>query len=402
MRILRPIAMTLLLVTGLLTVACTEKVKEEPRKLMFWPPSPDAPRIQFLVSISNTADVTGRQTKTDELLYGKDSTTGLPFMRPYGVRFHDGKIYVCDATAASVTILDLRKKEVRILGRGSVGNFSKPIDIAVAEDGARYVADTGHGAVLVYDAADNFVGKIGGEKMRPVSLAVYKDEVYVTDLFASQVRVFDRFKGKELRRIGEVGRGEGKVSGAMGIALDKQGNIYISDVIGCRVQKFAPDGKLIWAIGGLGDTPGKFVRPKHLTVDSEGILYAVDAAFQNVQMFNEQGQMLMFFGSHGEHPGAMSMPTGVCVSDGDLDLFQPYIHPAFNAKRIIIVTNNMGSSLINIYALGELKPGKTLADIADSRVQGSFGLQASKDQAASSQPAPVFQLDTTPTTAPRP
>jgi hypothetical protein len=126
-------------------------------------------------------------------------------------------------------------------------------------------------------------------------------------------------------------------------------------------------------------------------------------------MFNEQGKMLMFFGGPGRHQGAMSMPTGVATCDTDLDLFASFVHPAFEAQRLVLVTNNLGPNKINVYALGELKPGKTPADIAQNRSAfiGSFdtspimtiGPEAGTlpDEATT---APATQPDTQPSTGP--
>ncbi|MEI8197328.1 MAG: hypothetical protein WCI73_15635 [Phycisphaerae bacterium] len=352
---------------------CAVTSKAPTKEYMFWPPQPEIPHVQFLMSVSSSSDVTGVQKKMDELLYGKDPTGDLPFERPYGVRISDGKIYVCDATAANVSILDFRKKEVRILGRTGQMTLQKPIDIAVAPDGVKYVADTGLGSVIVFDATDHYAGRITVPDLRPVAVAVYENELYVSDLKASRVRVFDRQTGKELRTIGEQGNGKGKLGGAMGLAIDRAGNVYVNDVVGCRVQKFTHDGTFISMLGGLGDHPGSFVRPKHMAVDSAGILYVVDAAFQNVQMFDAQNQMLMFFGSAGNHPGAMDMPTGIGVTDTDLDLFAQYVHPAFELQRILVVTNNYGPVKINIYGLGQLKPGKTPDDILSGRIKSTVG-----------------------------
>jgi hypothetical protein len=104
-----------------------------------------------------------------------------------------------------------------------------------------------------------------------------------------------------------------------------------------------------------------------MAVDNDGTLYVVDAAFQNVQLFNDVGQVFTFFGSPGSHPGAMYLPAGICVHEGDLDIFAKYINPAFEAQRLIIVTNQFGLNKISVYALGRLKPGKTVADIAASQ-----------------------------------
>lgn len=399
-----------LLILVMFLVACTQPVAppSPTREFMFWPPAPDEPHIQFLTSISSTADITQRQDHISSFLYGEDSTQDLPFERPYGIRMYEGKLFVCDATAATVAILDFRKKEVRLLGQTGQVHLFKPIDIAVAPDGVKYVADTGHGAVLVYDATDHYAGRISVKDLRPVSVAVKDNALYVADLGNSMVRVFDRFNGKELREIGSKGGGNGQFGGAMGMALDAQGNMYVDDVITCRLQKLSPDGKFIWGIGGLGDHPGQFVRPKLVTVDSQGNLYVVDFAFQNVQIFDPDGHLLTYFGGAGEFPGAMDGPTGVCVSDADLDIFAPWVHPAFQAERLVFVTNNIGPHKINVYALGRLKPGKTVADISNGRVQGLFGFNQNPTTAdslpldAATQPGtqPATRPSTPPTTTP--
>ena len=391
----RSMAGALVVALGLLGgCAETKKTTAAAKEYMFWPPAPDAPHVQYLLSITSTADITGRQEKMDELLYGKDNTGGLPFYRPYGVRMTDGVMYVCDATTANVSILDFRKKEVRVLGQSGTGRLMKPIDIAVAPDGLKYVADTGLGAVIVFDATDHYAGRITQPNLRPVSVAVYQNELFVSDLKASCVRVFDRMSGKQLRLIGGPGAGGGKMGGAMGLAIDGSGNVYVNDVVGCRVQKFTQDGKFLASMGGIGDHPGTFVRPKHMAVDSAGILYVVDAAFQNVQMFNDKFEMLMFFGSQGDHPGSMDLPTGICVTDQDLDLFASYVHPAFQLQRLVIVTNNFGLSKINVYGLGVLKPGKTVADLAAGRHGGVLGFN---DQSQNTE-TPTTMSDTQPAT----
>jgi DNA-binding beta-propeller fold protein YncE len=403
----------------LLLPACTAQQAKGPEKqYMFWPPTPDTPHVEFLTTIASTRDVTGQQGNVENLLYGKENTTDLPFARPYGIRMYNGCIYVCDTTSGNVSILDLRKKEVRILGKTGTVTLLKPIDIAVASDGIKYVADTGLGAIAVYDATDKYAGKIVTPHLRPVSIAVLGNELYVADIYASRVRVYDRFNGKELRTIGEplAGQGgKGQLGGVMGIAVDSAGNVYANDVLGCRVQKFTPDGKWAYTIGGIGDRPGNFVRPKHMTVDSSGILYVVDNAFQNVQMFNDKGHMLMYFGAAGSHPGAMEMPTGICTNDTDIDLFQKFSHPAFEIQRLILVTNNAGRSKISVYGLGVLKPGKTVADLNAGRVNRVVGFEQQPNTAgpklelsdatqpdATTQPTAATQpaVTTAPTTAP--
>jgi hypothetical protein len=71
----------------------------------------------------------------------------------------------------------------------------------------------------------------------------------------------------------------------------------------------------------------------------------------------------MYFGSPGVHPGAMDMPAGISVHEGDLDIFADKIPDAFLAQRLILVTNQFGDNRVSIYAMGHLKPGKTINDL---------------------------------------
>ncbi|MHC5005315.1 MAG: NHL repeat-containing protein, partial [Planctomycetota bacterium] len=160
---------------------------------------------------------------------------------------------------------------------------------------------------------------------------------------------------------------------------DAEGNIYVTDVIRGRLQKFDNSGALVASVGQLADSPGNFVRPKHLSVDREGVVYVVDAAFQNVQMFTTDGDLLMYFGSPGPHPGSMSLPAGVAVYDGDLSMFEQYIHPAFEARRLILVSNQFGANKVSVYALGNLRQGRTVADIAPYAVDVDEGLRGEEE-----------------------
>lgn len=333
----------------------------------FWPPFPEAPHVQFLTSYALTSDVEAKKSKFDEILYGKESASSLEVKKPFGVRMHDGKIYVCDTQSTSLTVFDLRKHEVRLVGVNGEGKLGKPVDVAVAPDGFKYVADTQRPAVFVYDAQDRFVRLIGQADFRPASLAVLGNALYVCDFKNHQILVFDRRSGSLLRSIGKPGSGPGELGGPLGLAVDPEGFIYVSEIVNCRLQKFSPEGKSLRTFGNRGDQPGTFTRPKHIALDGDGNLYVVDTAFQNVQVLDKDFKPLMAFGGHGNFPGYMDLPAGVSVSETGVDLFKDFVHPAFEAKRLVLVTNQWGDNRVAIYAMGELKPGKTVDDIAASR-----------------------------------
>ena len=347
----------------------------------FWPPYPDEPRIQYLTSFQTSKDVQPPKSDLDKLIYGKEPEQTLALTKPYGVRMWKGKIYVCDIRNNSVTVLDLRKHQVLVLGKSGGDALQTPTDLAIAPDGTKYVTDLGRGTVVVYNAEDRQVNTFGFKDFKPIAAAVHNNELYVCDFQALKVFVLDRQTGKLLRSIGEAGGGPGQFVRPISVALDAQGNVFVMDVMKCQLQKFDPAGHYVVGFGTTTAMAGGLVRPKHIAIDRNGFIYVVDAAFQNVQLFDQNGQVLTFFGSAGSFPGAMYLPAGICIDDEDLDLFAQYVHPAFQPEHLVVVTNQFGPNKVAVYAMGHLKAGKTPQDIASSRGLVSTGTEQLKGSA---------------------
>lgn len=341
----------------------------------FWPPFPDEPRVQFIQSYGSSNDLSPRKSSgLEDLVFGKDSTTEAAIKKPYGVAMKDGKIYVCDMRSSSLTVLDIKKLQTRLLGVTGVNRLEHPVAVAVADDGEIFVADNGRGAILVFDASERYSRTIGFPKFKPAAVAVSADRVYACDVPSQLVQVFDRKEGKKIGTIGTVGDSDGQFRLPLGVTLDPHGNVVVVDMMRCRVQTFSPDGKFISGMGQLGDFVGSFARPKHIAIDKDGIKYVVDAAFQNVQMFDDKDKLLMAFGSMGAYPGAMDLPAGICVVEGDLEPFQTQLHPGFDAKRLVVVTNQFGRNKVSVYAIGKVKEGWTSQQLAAAALPVSSGV----------------------------
>lgn len=348
----------------------------------FWPIFPDDPRIQFLRSFGTSDDVNpATPSAIEKLVFGKEGEKTASINKPYGVAMKNGKIYVCDIRGRSIVVLDLKKKQTRLVGTTGLHQVAHPVAITVADDGMIYVADNERCAVMVFDANERYSASMGYDKMKPVAVAVFGDTLYVSDLGNQTIAMFDRKSGKKTSSFGTVGDADGQFRVPLGLAVDKVGNVYVTDMMRCTVQKFSPKGEFISAYGQMGDRPGQFARPKHIAVDADGIQYIVDAAFSNVQLFDDKKQLLMAFGALGDFPGAMDVPAGICISEDGLDLFQSLVHPGFQAKRLLIVSNQFGTRKINVYALGELKQGWTAQQLAAVAAEVSPGTGVSEDQA---------------------
>jgi len=363
----------LLFVILLTATGCQpQKAAAVRKEFSFWPSAPDEPRIQFLTSYVSSADLTDKQTKFEDSIYGKADV--LPITKPYGVAMWKGKIYVCDIRSKGVTVLDLQTRLTHIMGASGVGQIDKAVDIAVSPDGYKYVVDANRAVIVAFDQTDRFVAVFGPKDFNPVSVAVYKNELFVADFRGQKVKVLDRATGALRRTIGEGGPDDGQFVRPLAVRVNPKGQIVVSDIMKCRIQTFSADGKFVSGIGQMGATPGDLNKPKHFSFDSDGYMYVVDAGFNNVQVFDDEGKVVDYFGSSGTHPGSMDLPAGVFVQEGDVDLFKQYIHPAFQAERLIIVTNQFGPHRVAVYAQGHLKKGKTLADVLPSRANVETGV----------------------------
>lgn len=63
-----------------------------------------------------------------------------------------------------------------------------------------------------------------------------------------------------------------------GVAVDRDGNIYVLDSANARIQKFGPDGRYLATIGRKGQGPGEFIMPDAIHFDKDGNLVVADSA----------------------------------------------------------------------------------------------------------------------------
>src|SRR5262245_82136 len=178
------------LVTLLFLAGCATGPKSsEPH--VYFPPPPDDPRIQFLTSFSSERGFTGSSRFLDFVV--GSAKTDASMAKPYGIAAHQGQLYICDSFPAVMEILDLSKGRMRYFGSSGEGRMRLPINLALDNDGTRFVTDTTRGQVLIYSAKDQYLGAIGKkDEWKPVGVAIRGDRLYVTDLKNHNVRVYDK------------------------------------------------------------------------------------------------------------------------------------------------------------------------------------------------------------------
>ncbi|CAN0508850.1 unnamed protein product, partial [Phaeothamnion confervicola] len=82
-----------------------------------------------------------------------------------------------------------------------------------------------------------------GELKSPAGLAFDRDgNVYVTEIGNNRVQVFDK-SGVSIAMWGSKGSGEGEFGNLHGIIVDKTtGHVYVADTANNRIQVFRPAG----------------------------------------------------------------------------------------------------------------------------------------------------------------
>lgn len=226
---------------------------------------------------------------------------------------------------------------------GRTGGYCYPMDVAAAGDGILFVISRGFGYTRDGAQPDTYmrVGKTTidedhiGDFARdgftwPVAIAVAGDgRVYCSDEHANTISSFhpdavvtypETGPGPDDREWwGVKGSAKGQLDGPSGLAFDSDDDLYVTDSLNNRVQKFSKSGDFILAFGRYGTGEGEFNRPWGITVDGDGAVYVVDWGNHRVQKFSADGTYLMSFGGPGEGAASLSNPACVAVDrDGDV------------------------------------------------------------------------------------
>ena len=128
------------------------------------------------------------------------------------------------------------------------GEFQTPHAIAIDGRGRILVADRQNDRVQVFDSAGKFVEAWSSPLIgRPYGIAVIGPDRYAIADGGEQpgngpdrsALVIVNGAGKVLQRIGRFGNYDGQFRMAHHVAADREGAVYVVDITGQRVQKFA-------------------------------------------------------------------------------------------------------------------------------------------------------------------
>ncbi len=362
-RLLLAVALPSLLISGVLPLAgcATARGPEIPETPVIFPHPPAEPRVQYLGSISSTADLPKSRTGFAEFVLGP-APVSHQLAKPISALLREDRLYVCDTVFNTVVVYDLGTGEARRLrGDRGIGKIRQPNNLAFDEDGRLFVADAVRQAVLVYNPDESFAAAWGrpGE-IAPVAVAPSGDELFVCGASTHTIEVWSAEDGSLLRSFGGLGSEPGEFFFPTHMELDGEGHLFVTDTGNFRVQKLTLDGEPVATVGQAGRTLGSFAWPKGLSLDRHGRLFVADSRFANVQIFDPEGRLLLFFGAPGADGGNLNLPAGVSViSWPDVPWFNERLMNGFDAESLAIVVNQEGGNFVNFFAIARDRDGES-------------------------------------------
>ena len=116
-------------------------------------------------------------------------------------------------------------------------------------------------------------------------IAASKTRVVLTDRALHCVFILTQH-GQILSKVSQHGTSPGDLLLPYGIAINKDGYIFVSESGNHRISVFTPGGKFERCFGSKGSEGGKFDTPRHVCFNHLGQLVVCDEQNQRVQLFD--------------------------------------------------------------------------------------------------------------------
>lgn len=197
--------------------------------------------------------------------------------------------------------------------------FYTPQCIAADGNGLIFIADPSIGIVHKYNIASKEVQYIAqaGEKRfgSPVGVALDLDNnLYVTDAQRAAIFKFGP-SGEFLRELD----GKGNLRRPAGIAVRSNGDKLVADALENKIFVFGKDDTFKGEFSGA-DFTESFNRPTYLAVDKQDNVYVTDTMNFTIRVFDANGRYVRSQGQIGDVPGSFARPKGVAL-DSDQNLY---------------------------------------------------------------------------------
>ena len=220
------------------------------------------------------------------------------------------------------------------IGRSELAGtgFRCPVSLALGSEDYIYVINRPSTArpegvrITICTFNEEYVNEFGSygegnsQFIWPTAIAIdSQGNLYVSDEWLNRISVFTK-DGEFIQEWGTSGHGQGQLSRPSGLAFDSRDCLYVSDSRNHRVQKFTKDGQCLGQFGTFGCGEGELNLPWGIGVDKQDLVYVADWRNDRVLQFGTDMEFLAAFGQSGLEVGQFNRPTAVSV-DGDGDIY---------------------------------------------------------------------------------
>jgi RHS repeat-associated protein len=225
---------------------------------------------------------------------------------------------------------DIRTTETLYSGQGGLGwTLRKPTAViadpnglklthrTVYEPGTGNVVETrtpGASGPLPYMRYQSSWGTSGQPPIdRAEGVAIDKEgNVWIAD--TDNNRIVELWSNGTLRRtVGSLGTENGQFNKPAAVATDSSGDVWVADTGNNRVQELSSTGSYIRQTGKYGSGNGEFKSPHGITVDSTGHVWIADTGNNRVQELSSEGAYITQYGSAGTGNGQFKQPYAVAI-----------------------------------------------------------------------------------------
>ena len=179
----------------------------------------------------------------------------------------------------------------------STGSGNYPADVATDPSGNVWVpfweSTNFNQAFAKYNSSGTLIGWYGSgitgggstSLFDPCGLAIDKaGNVWVSD-GNNRIVEFNN-SGTFLQQFGSSGSGNGQLSGPEALAFDAAGNLWVADDGNDRIEEFSTSGVYLGQVGSVGTGPGRFQWPEGLAFDAAGNMWVADTYNNRLQEFS--------------------------------------------------------------------------------------------------------------------